>query len=65
MNILLNILLLLSFVAAVVMSFIVWAANLKVASDVNQPVDGIGWVYLTWGVFFVFVLLKLMAIGAH
>jgi hypothetical protein len=60
-----NILLWMSFIAAIVMSFVVWVANLKIASDVNQPVDGVGWVYLTWGAFFVLSLLKLMTMGAH
>jgi len=60
-----NILLWMSFIAAIVMSFVVWVANLKISSDVNQPIDGIGLVYLTWGAFFVLALLKLMTIGAH
>jgi len=60
-----NILLWMSFIAAIVMSVIVWTGSLKIASDVNQPVDGIGWVYLTWGAVFVLALLKLMTIGAH
>jgi len=60
-----NILLWIWFIVAVVTSVMVWASNLKVASDVNEPGDGAKWLYLTWGVFFVLALLKLMTIGAH
>jgi len=60
-----NILLWMSFIAAIVMSVIVWVGNLKIASDVKQPVDGIVWVYVSWGVFFMLILLKLMTIGVR
>jgi hypothetical protein len=53
------------FVFAIVVSFVVWVANLKVASSTTDPVVGVNLLLASWGAFLLLLFVKLMTMGSH